>query len=214
MALTFAQWKVRLAKAVLRDDLADDYGTFLNEALLKIQQKRSWLAMRTSADLVIPTGAGRETIALPAGFKELQKRQAVQYLADGGGFIPADVVTEEQQIYRVWAFGGTPLTTWPPRIFLERQATGSVLGVIEPLSQVLNIRVKYFQFLPELVTDSATSPIADAYPGMVLAKAKVVAFTEINDPIAAAFETEFDKQFAEAARQEAYSEVVGRETRM
>jgi len=214
MGKTFLEWKTRLAKRVLRDDLADSYGDYFNEALREIQNRRSWLAMKKTVDVSVPTGYGRETVTLPADFKELQKRQAVQYITDDGQFIPAEVVTEEQQIYRVWAFGGTPITTWPPRVFFERLATGPILGVLEPLIQPFNFRVKYFGYLPDLAADGNTSPLADAYPEMVFAKAKVVAFTDINDPIAAEFETLFEKKLGEAIRQDSYSEVRGMETHM
>lgn len=214
MSQTFAYWKTRLAKRVLRDDLADSYGDYINTALRKIQNRRSWLAMKKTVNVSVPTGAGRETVALPADFKELQKRPAIQYITDDGQFIPAEVVTEEQQIYRVWAFGGTPITTWPPRVFFERLADGPILGVLEPLVQAFNFRVKYFGYLPDLVADEDTSPLADAYPEMVFAKAKVVAFTDINDSIATEFESLFEKELSEAIKQDAYSEVRGMETRM
>jgi len=214
MSQTFAQFKDRLGRSVLRDDIAADYGTYINEALREAQNRRSWLCMKREVPLVVPTGTGRETAALPADFKELQKRPAVHYVTDEGLFIPADVVTEEQQVYRVWAFGGTPICTWPPRVFFERRATGAILGVLEPLSQAFNFTVKYYAYLPDLVADVDTSPLIDAYPMMVLAKAKAIAFSGLNDPVAAGFETEFEKKLAEAARQDAYSEVAGRETRM
>ncbi len=214
MSQTFAQWKARLAARVQRDDLAASYGGYFNTALRKIQDRRSWLAMKKTVNVAVPTGTGRETVALPADFKELQKRPAVHYITDEGQFIPAEVVTEEQQIYRVWAFGGTPICTWPPRVFFERTATGAILGVLEPLSQPFNFRVKYYGYLPDLALDSSTSPIADAYPELVFSKAKSVAFADINDPIAAVFEQQFEKELADAIRVEAYSEVRGMDTRL
>ena len=156
----------------------------------------------------------KQTAPLPLDFKELQKREAVQYITDDGQFIPADLVTEEQQIRRVWAFGGTPICTWPPRVFFERTATGALLGVLEPLSHPFNFRVKYYGYLPDMVADTDTSPLVDAYPKMILAKAKAIAFTEINDEIAQACEVEFEKKLGEAIRQDSYSDVRGLETRM
>lgn len=156
----------------------------------------------------------KQTAPLPLDFKELQKREAVQYITDDGQFIPADLVTEEQQIRRVWAFGGTPIMTWPPRVFYERTAAGALLGVVEPLSHPFNFRVKYYGYLPDLVADTDTSPLVDAYPKLILAKAKEIAFTEINDEIATQAEMEFEKRLGEAIRQDSYSDVRGLETRM
>ena len=214
MSQTFAQFKTRLAANVLRSDLTNFYGQYINEALQEIQNRRSWLQMKAEVNLSVPVGDGRETVTLPANFKELQHRTAVEYLADDGGFIPADVVTEEQQIFRVWAFGGTPISTWPPRVFLLRQATSSLLGVLEPLIQPFNFRVRYYGYLPDLVADADMSPLINAYPQMVLAKSTSIAFTEINDPIAVEFETLYEKKLAEAVRQDAFSETAGRINRM
>lgn len=212
--MTFAQFKDRLHKGVLRDDLVDSYGDFTNEALKEIQDRRSFSFMKRRIDLTIPAGSGNETVALPAGFKELQKRPAVHFITDDGGLIPAEVVSEEEQLRRVWAFGGTPIMTWPPRIFFERNETGAVLGLVEPVTQPMNLRVKYYAFLPNLVEDTDTSPFIDNYLAMVLSKAKSIAFSGINDEASRLFDAEFEIKLASASRQDAYSEVAGRETRM
>lgn len=212
--MTFSQLKERLARNVQRSDLEDSYGDFINEALREIQNRRSFSLMKKSVELVIPAGSGRETVSLPEDFKELQKQPAVSYKTDEGDFIPAEVVFEEQQEYRVWAFGGTPIPTWPPRLYFEKNADGAVLGLIEPLTQDFTVRVKYYGYLPELTEDEDTSPLESAYPQMVLNKAKAIAFAEVNDDIAAGFESFFEKKLAEAVRQDAYSEVNGRVLRM
>lgn len=222
MSLDFVTARTRLGVSVQRDDLASSYGDFINEALKEIQDRRSWTCMKKTTQVTINPGEnpvagdlgtdseGSQTATLPADFKELQKQPAVHYVADDGGFIPADVVTEAEQIHRIWAFGGTPVSTWPPRVFYERNGTDAVLGVIEPITQALNFRVKYFSYLPDLAADGDTSPFLTLYPKMVLAKAKAIAFTEINDPAAIAAEEEFEKKLGEAIRQDAYSEVAGR----
>lgn len=223
MSISFAALKTRLNGSVLRADLAASLGDFINEALREIQNRRSWTCMKKNVNVSIAPGAitdegpdleGSQTVALPADFKELQKRPAVHYIADDGGFIPADLVTEEEQIHRIWAFGGTPMQTWPPRVFLNLNGNDNVLGIIEPLSQALNFRVKYYAFLPDLSADADTSPLANSWPKMVLAKAKAIAFSEINDDIWEKAESEFEKKLTEAIRQEAHAEVQGRETRM
>lgn len=155
-----------------------------------------------------------QTAKFPPTFKELQKWRPVHYITDDGQFIPTDVVFEAQQDFRVWAFGGTPMQTWPPRAYMERQAEGTVLGILEPLTCHFNFRVFAYQYLPDLVNDADISPLAFKYPSMVIAKAKAIAFSRINDPASAAFENEFEGKLAAAIRQDSFSEVVGRETRM
>jgi len=213
---TFAEAKTRIARGILRDDLAPSYGDFINEAVREAENRRDWLHMKSKAEpLTIPVSAeGRSTVALPANFKSLQKRQAVFYIADDGGYVPAEVVSEAAQIFRIWRFWGTPIITWPPRLFLDEEPTGSVIGMVEPNALEFNIRVDYYGYSPEMVADDDTNPLLTKYPKMIYAKAKAIAFSEINDQIAEGFEEEFEKKFGEAARAEAHAEVAGRELRL
>jgi hypothetical protein len=212
--MTFLQFKERVNRGVLRSDLEGSVGDFINQALKEIQDRRSFTCMKRKIDLTVPAGSGNETVALPEGFKELQKRPAVHYVADDGSLIPAEVVSEEEQVRRIWAFGGTPISTRPPRVYFERNEVGAVLGLVEPMIQAMNFRVKYYAYLPDLVLDSDTSPLIDSYLAMVLAKAKSIAFSDINDEASRLFDGEFEIKLAEAIRQDAYSEVAGRELRM
>lgn len=177
------------------------------------------LALPTSSGQLITcavVAAALEQVAfMPTNFKELQKYRPIHYVSDDGGLIPAEVVFDWQQYFRIWAFGGTPISTWPPRIYYERRnANSAVIGIVEPLSQAFNFRVKYYGYLPDLVNPSDTSPIAELYPRMIIAKAKAIAFSTINDPAELQFEEEFEGKFQAALRQDAYSEVVGRDLRM
>ena len=214
MGQNFAQFKDQLHARVLRDDLSANYGDYINQALREIQNRRSWTFMKNTVQPVtIPPSDGNATADLPADFKELQRRTAVEFIADDGGYIPAELVTEEQQIFRIWAFGGTPITTWPPRVFLLRESTAK-LGMIEPLIEPFSFRVKYFRFLPDLVNDTDTSPFIDAYPRMVFSKARAIAFDDINDPIAESHEEMFEKKLREAIAYDAHGEYAGVTTRM
>lgn len=302
MAIDLAYLVSRVGKGILRDDLAASYPDFINEALIEIQNRRSFTMMKNTTFVSVqpgiltaggnlvtsgsvwPTGAGTLTFSvpgfivggryyfnqgnasgisadgtnpittkdgyftatqvsytllapasasatlitaavitagldqvavLPAAFKELQKWRPVHYVTDDGQFIPTDVVFEHQQIFRVWAFGGTPITTWPPRAYLERRGNGeTVLGILEPLTSQFNFRVQYYQYLPPLVEDSDVNAIAAAYPEMVIALAKSIGLSSINDPASEEFTAQFEQKFLAASRQDAYSEDRGRELRM
>lgn len=160
--------------------------------------------------------AGLDQVAkLPPNFKELQKDQSIHYVTDDGQFIPAEVVNEWQQNFRIWAFGGTPFSTWPPRIYYDRRSdTESVIGIVEPLTFKFNFRVKGYFYLPDLVNDDDVSPIALQYPEMVIAKSKQVAFSRINDPAELQFETEYQGKLTAAIRHNDYAEIRGMDKRM
>ena len=230
--MNFAGIIARVDRGIRRTDLAEDYPNYVNEALREIQNRRSWTFMKGKELFVIPAlGAGQvvtqgmvnqanpqeATIGpivngsvVPALFKELQKTRPVHYVTDDGQLLPADVVTEPQQVYRIWAFGGTPMMTWPPRVYYERRQTGAVLGVLEPLSQPFTLQVAFYGFLAPLVNDTDTSPFIDNWPEMVLAKAKSQAFADINDAEGvSAMEGLFEAKLRIAMAADAYSETRG-----
>ena len=212
--MNFSDMQARLGIGVLRTDLAPSYGEFINEALMEIQNRRSWTCMKVLELVTLGPSEEYGIVALQSNFKELQPEPAINYVTDDGGLIPAKVVFLEQEIHRVWAWSGAPMFTWPPRVFLIRQATETDIGIVEPLIEAINLSVGMFAYLPPLVNPTDLSPFITAYPMMVLAKAKSIAFSAINDPISNQFEIEFEAKFRTAAYQDAYSEVAGRRLRM
>lgn len=227
MPLTFASAKIRIGTGILRDDLVQYYGDYINEAIQEIENRRDWLCMKATVNPVtIPGSLTESSVALPANFKSLQKRTPVYLVNSDGSFIPAHVWSEAQQIHRqteysprIYGYTSAGINvggcdSWPPKVFVNIGPNGAVLGTVQPLQQDLNFRVDYYGYLPDLVGDNDTSPFLTKYPKMTLAKAKAIAFTEINDTIAEAFESEFEKKLSEAVRAEAHAEVAGRETRM
>jgi hypothetical protein len=223
--MDFSDMQARLSRAVLRADLEPDYGNFINEAIVEIENMRSWTFMKVTETVVLGPGDGFEKAPLVSNFKELRRAPAINFIADDGGMIPAVTVFEEEEIFRVWAWGGAPMFIWPPRVFMLRgpasptqlatgQTIAASIGIIEPLIEQFNISVNLFGYLPLLVNDTDLSPFITAYPNMVLEKAKEIAFSGINDAAAAAAAAEFQRKYDKAASQDAYSEVAGRRLRM
>lgn len=223
--MNFAQLQARLGGSVLRADLEPSYGDFINEALVEIQNRKSWTCMKVTEPVTIPVGTGFQTVALENNFKELRREPSINFVADNGGLIPATVVFAEEEIWRNWAFGGTPMFVWPPRIFLIRGAptpdqiaagfsTSASVGILEPMIEPVNLLVNMFAYLPPLVNDTDVSPLALAYPNMVLDKAKAIAFNGINDDEANKAEGQFESKYKTASYQDSYSEVAGRRLRM
>jgi len=225
--MNFGALQARLNRGVLRADLAPYYGDYINQALIEIQNRRSWTCMKVTEQVTLGPGGGYgyELTALQNNFKELRRAPAINFIADDGGMIPAKVVFEEEEIFRVWAWSGCPMFVWPPRVFLVRGAptptqmaagasVGASVGIVEPLIETFNLSVNMFAYLPALSSYTDTSPLLTAYPSMVLAKAKAITFSEINDPQSDRNEAEFERHFHSAAAQDAYSEVAGRKLRM
>lgn len=209
--MTFAELKRWVEKGVQRADLDDDYGTFVNEALREIQQRRSWSAMKDKTTVTIPSGS--YTVTLPANFKELQHvRNPVNLVLTDGGLAPIDVVFEEAELKRAWQMGS--MAIWTTRAYLYRDETGTVLGLVGQVAEDLDFQVKYFGFLDELVEDADTNQLTTLFPWMIIEKAKALALMALNDPQATESEGNFEKKYAEATRRDAYSEVSGLTLRM
>jgi hypothetical protein len=208
--MTFLQLQERVSKGVQRADLEDLYPDFINEALREIQNRRSWTVMKDTTTVTIPNGSSE--IELPATFKEMQKsRPPVHAVCDDDVLMPVDLVFEEQETRRSWTFGGL---VYNYRVFLERSNGSNKLKILVPATEDIELRVKYYGYLPDLEADDDESPLANLYPEMVIAKAKAIAFTTINDPMEASMEETFEKKFIAATVQDAHADVAGRETRM
>lgn len=219
--------QARVAKGVMRDDLAaitNNYADFINTALKEYQDKRSWLAMRTDDNFTIH--AGDLTVKLPDNFKELQARHEnppvtinIQDPSFPGGERLIEVLFEEEQLRRLWAWGGVLGAFFAQgftmfSVSMVRDATGTYLRLATPNIQDLTFHVRYYQYLPELVNATDESPLANAYPEMVIAKAKSIALANVNDPAADGLETFAQKKFMEAMLSESRAEYVGRPMHM
>jgi hypothetical protein len=233
--MNFAAMKARIGRGILRDDLAPYYGDYIDDALQDIQNRHSFPCMKTSVNVTIPLGTLESTVNLPANFKELQSGTPIYFITPEGRFIPGRVEAESRQVaqqwfMRRWIVFNLPLIS-PFSIFFERYgltppsgitptpdaAAGvtAVVGMVTNPYQPMPLRVDYFGYLPKLVNDTDVSPLVSAYPEMVLAKAKAIAFDVINDN--EAFDTNmkiYEGQLNTAIRQDAYSEVAGRTLRM
>ena len=85
--MNFGQMQGRLSTAVLRADLEPSYGDFINEALVEIQNRRSWTCMKVTEPVALGPGPGFETVVLETNFKELRREPSINFVADDGGLI-------------------------------------------------------------------------------------------------------------------------------
>lgn len=215
--MNFSDIQARLNLGVLRADLQPFYGEYINEALQEIQDRRSWTFMKAQACLTIPAGSGYEAVVLVSGFKELRRTPAIFWIDPVSLIrIPADVVFEAQQISRQWIWSGAatignvpPPSFLPTSIFVNTIPGGARIGTIYPLDQPAAIYVLYYQYLPPLVNPTDTSPFIDSYPQMVLAKARAIALSEINDAESQKSEMLFESRYIAAMRKDAHAEVAG-----
>jgi len=225
--MTFVQLQSRLYKSVQRDDYLvanspeTNYGTFINEALRGCQNRKNWTFMKETVDLTIL--ASQSDVDLPEDFKAFQNLRPPVHivLTDPATNFPVlrpvNVTWAEQELRRAWMMGsvGVGTVTWDLQCFTDRTSGTTKLSIVTPAGSDIIFRVKYYGYLPALVEDSDTSILVDRYQSMVIAKAKEIAFEQINDYDARNnSEGEFEKKFMEASKQDNYDDVSGREGRM
>ncbi len=219
--MTFTQLQARLYKSVQRDDflVANDadvnYGTFINEAIREIENRKSWSTMKELAVVIIP--AGDSSIELPADFKTLQNLRPPVHLVfndptTGEILQPVNVTWAEVEYRRLWVMGGMP---WSVQTWLDRSDDVATLNIASQAGEDLTFHVRYYKYSPVLSGGSDTSALELRYPRMVMTKAKEIAFEAIND-----FESQqaagaaFELLFLRASMQDNQSDVSGREGRM
>ena len=230
--MTFAQLQARLYKSVQRDDLLatndpdENYGTYINDALLEIQRRRNWSQMKSLPTNVTIT-SGNASVVLPSTFKTFQNlRPPVHIVLPpdpvlGSTLRPVDVTWAEFEWRRWWVMGAGMPWTWDLRVWIDGQVSNGVtpctatLNMAQQAGEDLTFQLKYYKFLPFLTADGDTSPIEVARPRLVQLKAKELCFERIND-----FEAQdqarkmFEAQLVIEARDDATNCVSGQEARM
>ncbi len=221
--MTFAQMKTRLYKSVQRDDYlvansADvNYGTFINDAVREIENRKSWTTMKQTADVVI--ASGDQSVDLPERFKSLQNlRPPVHVVLNdpniGQNILkPVNVTWSEVEYRRLWMMGGM---AWDVQTWIERTGLmDCTLNIASIAGTNLTFRVKFYQYSAPLSGDSDESLLEQLYPRMVMMKAKEIAFEAINDFDALNEAVkQFEILFTHASRTDNYADVAGREGRM
>ena len=219
----------RIGVGVLRSDLAaasnggnaaTPYIGYLNDALKEIQDMRSWTCMKK--DGVVTIAQGLKSVSMPGDFKELQPKiegSPVNFILQDpnnpGALFSVPVIFEQQAIRKLFLFAGMG-TYYGVRlqVFLKRDSTGVILGIEQPAFQDLNFRVSYMAYLPPVLLPTDTNPISDAWPAMVIAKAKALAFSDINDPASRDLEMVAVLKFKQASIEDSRADLVGRDFHM
>lgn len=216
--------KARVNLGVQRSDIAlasNGYADFINTGIKELEDLKSWKCMATQANVTIL--AGQKSVAMPAGFKELDARNTnggpVAFVLDDpnnpGAVFPVSAYFEAQELRRFFIFGGQlAISFGEMRVFLKSDKNGTTLGMVQPAVENLTFRVDYYGYLPDLVDETDVSPLAEAYPEMVIAKAKALALASVNDVAAAGAEGFAAGKFKEASFAEARAALQGRDLRM
>lgn len=206
-----------LSIAVSRDDLGDQYGAIVNQAVRDTQAERNWNCMRQKAVISIPSGD--KSASFPDDFKclTLQRDPIVQILP-GGMPLKVNMFTREQIERLTTDFGELVSAT------IGRQRKYSVytdvddgvwfLGLLVPATEDLDFQVSYYRFLPKLDDDNDQNQLTRDYPQMIVNRAKSIAFQLVNDPMADAFEAKYQQELKSYSATDAYLAVAGRQIRM
>lgn len=196
------------------------YPKWVNRALRRIQQDRSWNCMRKTAEITVLNGT--RSIALPADFKELARETPAVFLQStdtASPWVPVRVTSrshmDSKSVNNVWPASGVAGAQAGLECFIEQAADGTwTFFVEEDLTQDTTFRIEYYGFLPDLAADEDANHLTNAYEEMVMAKVKEIAFLAVNDPIAADFAQVYRGYLSEAWRDDQRRRHSGRVLRM
>jgi hypothetical protein len=200
--------KIAVARPDLTADGVDDYSAYLNAAQKEICRMHSFVWMKESEEVTIL--AGTSSIALPADFKELHPSKTPVHLVDAASvptsYIPIDMVTREKllRLQRSYVSQASPLlfldwSSRPPHLSM-----GSLSA-----DENLVFDVLYYAFLDDLSEDEDDNALTTDHPQMLLAKAKALAFADINDALSVDMENLFDMKFKTARQTDIRAQLSG-----
>ncbi len=219
MALTFAQLQSLLNDITGADKLLGVFPYYINHACGELQQRRSWVGMKSTVTVVIPGGNGQ--VDLPSNFKEPQS--GYNPLTAANSALPGGVdmwsLYSKQEMERLGVIG---CDTPDNKAYIDLDtATGNMMLVT--LGQVGTDTTFYldsYLFMPELVNTTDTNWLTMKYPMLVLEQAKLYVFQHLagQDPdkmqSIAMVRQEVERQFAQASADDGYRQVRGRRFRM
>lgn len=204
-----------LEVSVMRDDLAEFHKDWINRGLREICQDASFNCMRTSAEVTIESGTS--FVSLPADFKELTPaRSPVHLVGTDGALSPVDV-TRREDIIKLRATFLSPVASarsGSTDVFLSNNGETWTLNLLDEATSDTTFDVSYFRILPPLEADDASNYLTRTYEDLVEAKVKAIAFSQVNDPITAAWETKYELAKRRAVSDDTRRWTRGRRTQM
>jgi len=206
-----------LEVSVQRQDLADEYGAWVNRALVAIQADNSYNCMRHLGSVTITSGTS--SVRLPADFKEFVPAQGAIAVTDATvtnrSLQPCELVTREKLI-RIRSSTILAPTVFDRglQVFETTDGDTAFLNTLDAAPQDLLFTISYFRYLPPLAADDDQNYLTRTYEDMVQARTKAVAFSVINDPLEGAELAKYEIHRRKAVTHDARLRTQGRINRM
>ena len=218
--MTLGDLKLMLQEDFARYDKEQSgwYTKWINRAIKKICQDRSWNCMRKTTNATIASGFSN--VQLPSDFKELQNERPAVFLISSDGSetkAPVSVTSRaymDEHSQALWPSVSTGSQSHL-EAFIEQTSSGSyIFNIDETVDQDVVYRLQYFGFFNDLVNDLESNYITNNYEDMLISKIKEIAFLSVNDPIAADFMALYKNYLQEAWRDDQGRKHSGRKLRM
>jgi hypothetical protein len=198
---------------ISRADLADFYKDWVRSGLQQICQDFSFNCMRMTARVTIAAGAS--FVALPDDFKELTRpRSPISLVSSTDSSLqPVNVTRREDLIATrttLYTVGARSLVD----VFLSNNGDSWTLNLLDATTTPATFDVSYFRVLPPLEDGKDSNYLTETYPELVKAKIKSIGFDEVNDPLAAFWDTKYVLQLARAKQDDLNRFTLGRTLQM
>lgn len=176
----------------MRDDLAEFHKSWINQSIREICQDISFNCMRTLATVTIDSGSS--FVGLPADFKEFTPaRPPVHLIGSDNSLTPVDVTRREDIIKLRATFSSSVSSNQSGslQVYVANDGDSWTLNLLDAAGSETQFQVSYFRILPSLEDENDSNYLTTTYEDLVKAKIKAIAFSEVNDPIAGAWESKY-----------------------
>ncbi len=215
--MNFGELKRRVKIGVVRTDLEDLYGDFINEAIREIASRRNWTSMK-QVDTVTLTG-GQLTVNMPDDFKALTtEKTPIFHVTTDGLLMPCNIYSPEK-LGRLNASFGSLMSATTGRdrrlsILVDIQDGLWFIGIPASTTEDISFRVSYFRYFPVLDADTDENAMTRDYPQVIINRAKAIALRLINDEEAEKTDGQYEVEFQKAVRTDAGIKAVITTNRM
>jgi len=215
--MNLEQLERKVHQSVRRDDLQGDYPEYINEALDEVQRRWDWADTEQATELTLLSGESE--VRLPDDFKNLLSRHTSPIMVrntdttSGVNYFPADI-RSEAEIRRLNSKNSGFSSGSNMPIWISNEDGVSFIKIDATAGEDINFRVRYYAKLPPLENPKAENALTRAYPRMIYAYARALAFETVNDPAQQIHETKFEMEYKRNKGSDTDKRYRGRSLRM
>lgn len=195
----------RVKVGIDRDDLKDLYISYINQAIREIENRCSFNYMKKSENVQISNG--ELSTSMPVDYKEIIRlKSPVSRIVTPSGsststLVPC-VLYSRQALERLQNSVGSAIVTSGQdqqlSLLLDIDDNTWFLSLLQEATEDINLRVNYYGYSEKVTEEDPEHPLFTTYPTLVVACAKYIIFSDINDDLQTKAEEQYERELKKA----------------